>query len=44
MVNNAGAFGGEISRVLVRADVFTPEGEVVQVPSTGSTSATGAAN
>jgi UDP-N-acetylmuramate dehydrogenase len=33
VVNNAGAFGGEISRVLVSADVFTPSGEVSQVPA-----------
>lgn len=32
VVNNAGAFGGEISRILTRADVFTPSGKVEQVP------------
>ena len=32
VVNNAGAFGSEISRVLVMADVLTPDGEVAQVP------------
>lgn len=32
VVNNAGAFGGEISRILTGADVFTPAGNVVRVP------------
>lgn len=31
VVNNAGAFGGEVSRVLVQAEVFTPVGDVAQV-------------
>jgi UDP-N-acetylmuramate dehydrogenase len=32
VVNNAGAFGGEISRVLVAADVLGPDASVTQVP------------
>ena len=32
VVNNAGAFGGEISRVLVAADVLGSDGAVVRVP------------
>jgi UDP-N-acetylmuramate dehydrogenase len=32
VVNNAGAFGGEISKVLVEADVLSPAGLVERVP------------
>jgi UDP-N-acetylmuramate dehydrogenase len=32
VVNNAGAFGGEISRQLEYADIFTPAGEISRVP------------
>jgi len=33
VVNNAGAFGGEISNVLVHADILTPDGTVERVDS-----------
>jgi UDP-N-acetylmuramate dehydrogenase len=32
VVNNAGAFGGEISRVLKSAEILTPDGAVQRVP------------
>ncbi|MGC9521905.1 MAG: UDP-N-acetylmuramate dehydrogenase [Anaerolineae bacterium] len=32
VVNNAGAFGGEISRILTAADVLAPNGSVLHVP------------
>ncbi len=33
VVNNAGAFGGEISKVLIAADVLEPNGHVRRVPA-----------